>query len=284
MEIDPKLVVDLRARTGLGMMACKKALAAEAGDIERAFDRLRREGLKRAEGKAGRATGEGRVVARGSADGRRGTMLEVDCESEPVSHTPLFREFVDRLLAFVDDRAPADLDALLAAPFEGGETVQQALQGLIAKIGENMRIRGFRRYAVKGDGVVGHYVHHGEKKGAIVSLEGPGDRKALADLAKEVSMHVVFARPTALSRDEIPAEARTRELDILRDQLKQDPKMAKKPESVLAGILEGKLRTFYEQSVLPEQPWFRDGAKRVSDMLAAERATVKAFGLFEVGG
>lgn len=211
MEISAKDVMALRKASGMGMMECKKALEEAGGDFEKAFEILRKRGLKAAEKKADRATAEGLVGHAMSADGHTGTMLLVLCETEPVKNTAMFQDFVATATQLAADKAPADLDALLALPWPGddGDTVDAALKSLIGKIGENMRVSGYKRLAVT-DGVVGAYVHHDKKTGAIVALEGKSSDE-LADFAKQLCMHIVFSKPTALDRDEIPADDVQRE-------------------------------------------------------------------------
>jgi elongation factor Ts len=287
MTISAKQVMDLRAATGMPMMQCKKALEAENGDFEKAWERLRKEGLKMAEKRAARATGEGLVKAHVTEDGRRGTMVAVACETEPVAKTPMFSIFVDRLLKLVDEQSPESVEALLAMPWIDGpeQTVEDELRGLIAKIGENMKVQSFARFEVNGSGRVGAYVHLDHKQGALVSLEAEDAGADTADLAKELCMHIVFAKPTALSRDDIPATVREKEKEIYRAQVEEDPKMAKKPPQVIEKIIEGKLTAFYRDSVLNEQAWFKGEVdKTVGEVLSSQHAAVRGFRRFQVGG
>lgn len=288
MSIPAKQVMDLRAATGMPMMKCKKALEAEDGDFEKAVDRLRKEGLKAAEIRADRVTGEGLVCAHLSEDRRRGTMVAVACETDPVARTPMFVEFVDRLVEHVDEKAPADTAVLLAQAWidDPEQTVDVRLRGLIGKIRENMRIQEFARLDLEGRGLVGAYVHYTNKDGALVALSSENEDADLEDLAKRLCMHIVFSKPTVLSRDEIPEDVRARETEIARAQVEQDPKMAKKPPEVLERIVEGKLGAFYKQAVLPEQDWVVDPGSKctVADILRQHGATIQAFCRLQVGG
>ena len=284
MEISAKDVMALRKASGMGMMECKKALEEAGGDFEKAFEILRKRGLKAAEKKADRATAEGLVGHAMSADGHTGTMLLVLCETEPVKNTAMFQDFVATATQLAADKAPADLDALLALPWPGddGDTVDAALKSLIGKIGENMRVSGYKRLAVT-DGVVGVYVHHDKKTGAIVALEGKSSDE-LADFAKQLCMHIVFSKPTAADRSEIdPAEVE-RELAFLREQAADDESLKGKPEKAVEGIIQGRLsKNFFGSRVLTEQPWFSDNSKRVADHLKAHGVKVTGFALFAPG-
>jgi len=286
MTISAKQVMDLRAATGMPMMKCKKALEVEDGDFEKAIERLRKEGLKSAEKRSARSTGEGLVCARVAEDAHRGVLVAVACETEPVARTPMFTDFVKRLVAQVDEQAPESVDALLASPWidEPGQSVEDVLRGLIARIGENMRIQAISGLSVEGPGHVGAYVHFNGKIGATVALEAQSADADLTEVAKELCMHVVFQKPTALERGEIPEDVQAKEMEIYLAQVQEDPKMANKPPQVVDKIVEGKMNAFFRQSVLNEQPWIRDDKKSVSNVLREHGATVKAFSLLQVGG
>jgi elongation factor Ts len=266
------------------MMACKKALTETEGDFEAAQDLLRKEMGKAAEKKAGRATGEGLVQVRLSDDHKTGTMLIVLCETEPVVKTPMFREFVSKVADKAHEAGATDEASVLALAWDDGQsaTVEEALKALIGLIGENMKIGKVARLTVAGEGRVGAYVHHNEKEGALVALSGSDD---FDEAAKELGMHIVFAKPIAMTRDEIPAEEVEKELGFLKEQLAEDPKMAGKPEQALKGILEGRLnKNFFGQKVLTEQGWFRDGGDTlVKKHLEEWGATLDGYALFHIG-
>jgi elongation factor Ts len=286
MEINAQDVMKLRQATGMPMMKCKKALQESDGDFERAIEVLRKEGLKTAEKKAGRSTSEGLIRARVSPDGRTGTMVFVLCESEPVKNTPLFREFVERVLARADASGATDAESLLAAAWNGeeGATVAEALQALVGRIGENLQLGGVARFTVDGAGQVGAYVHNDDKQGALVALarsDGSGD---LAETAKELCQHIVFARPIALSRDEVPADKVEKELAFLREQVSEDPAMKGKPAQAIEGIVRGRLeKNFFGERVVTEQGWYKEPKKRVSALLAERGATLLRFAHFAPG-
>lgn len=287
MSISAKQVMDLRAATGMPMMKCKKALENEDGDFEKAVERLRKEGLKAADVRADRKTAYGTVRVRIDDEGRSGTAVAVACETEPVADNDTFREFADRLLVQVAEKRPDDVDALLAQPWmhEEDGTVDEVLRGLIARIGENIKIQEIAAIDLEGPGLVGSYVHFTNRAAAMVAL---GSEKADADLpelAKNLCMHIVFAKPTALARSDVPAEVAEKEAQIVRAQVEQDPKMAKKPPPVIEKIVEGKLGAFYQQHVLPEQAWAVDPTLKatVADVLAQHGARVLAFRRFQIG-
>ncbi len=284
MTISAKQVMQLRGATGAPMMACKKALTETDGDFEMAQDQLRKEMGKAAEKKAGRATGEGLVQVRLSDDHKTGMMLIVLCETEPVVKTPMFRDFVKKVADKAHEAGAGDEDAVLALGWDDGQsaTVGEALKALIGLIGENMKLGKVARFSVSGDGRVGAYVHHNEKEGALVALSGSGD---FDEAAKELGMHIVFAKPIAMKREDIPASEVERELAFLKEQLAEDPKMANKPEQALKGILDGRLnKNFYGQKVLTEQGWFRDGGDTlVKKHLEAWGATIDDYALFHIG-
>ena len=284
MDISAKQVMELRQATGMPMMQCKKALIENDGDYEKAVETLRSLGMKTAEKRSGRATSEGLLAVRINADGKTGTMVQVLCETEPVKKTPKFVEFVDQLADLADKHGLADRDTLLAQAWEGegSGTVESILKDLVGLIGENMQVGDIARFAIDGDGVVGSYVHNDKKQGALVALSGSADD--LADAAKEVCQHIVFAKPTVLSRNQVPADEIEKEAAFLRQQISEDPKMAGKPEQAIEGILEGRLnKNFFAARALNEQGWYRDPSKKVSVVLSERGLSIQDFSLFNPG-
>lgn len=284
MDISAKQVMELRQASGMPMMQCKKALIESAGDFEQAMDSLRKLGLKTAEKRSGRATSEGLLAVRIGDDGKTGTMVLVQCESEPVKNTPKFIEFVDQLADLAHKHGIGDRDALLAQAWEGeeGGTAEEVLRNLVGLIGENMQVGKVVRFDVDGDGVVGSYIHNDKKQGALVALAGSGDN--LADTAKELCQHIVFAKPSVLSREEIAADEVEKELQFLRDQVAEDPKMQGKPEQAIEGIVQGRLnKNFFAPRVLNEQGWYREDSKKVSAVMDERGAAVQAFAHFQPG-
>lgn len=284
MSFTAKDVMKLRQMTGAGMMDCKKALTEADGDMEAAADAIRKAFGAKAAKKAGRATGEGLVRVRRSDDGKTGTMVIVLCETEPVTKTADFIGFVDKLADVAFAGGADSIEALEALGWDDGEsaTAGEALKALIGRIGENMKIGRVETFRVEGDGVVGGYVHFNHRTGALVALAGSGVGE---NEAKDLGQHIVFAKPIAMTREEIPAEQIEKELAFLRDQLAEDPQMAGKPEQALEGILKGRLdKNFFGERVLLEQGWYRDGGKtKVKDHLSEWAVDLSQFALFEIG-
>ena len=281
MDISAKQVMQLRQATGLGMMDCKKALIEAEGDFEAAQEILRKKLGKKAESKVGREAKEGRSVALITDDKKSGTLVIVNCESEPVKETDMFKDFVQKVAQLAYESGATTTDELLAAAWPGdeGETVEDARKIISGTLGENMQI-SLRRLAVDGDGIVGSYVHHDGKIASMVALAGDGD---LTDTAKELCMHITFAKPAVKSRDDIPADEVEKELAFLREQAVEDPAMKGKPEQAVEGIIQGRLtKNFFGDRVLLEQAWYRDNKSTVTKELESAGAQLVDFALFGV--
>jgi elongation factor Ts len=286
-EITAALVKELRDKTGAGMMDCKRALGDTAGDIEAAVDWLRKKGLAAAAKKAGRVAAEG-LVGVATAD-RAGAVVEVNSETDFVARNELFQNFV-RAVAELAVKADRDVEALKTASFAGnGKTVEGELSELIGRIGENMVLRRVARLAV-GQGHVASYVHNAVspglgKIGVLVALESAVGEDVLAPLGRQLAMHVAAARPLYLDRASVPAAALERERAILRDQAGTTGKSA----DIVEKMVEGRLRKFYEDSVLLDQVFVIDGESRVSKVMetavksAGKPIAIAAFVRFELG-
>lgn len=285
MEITPKMVMALRAATGLPMMKCKQALEQVGGDHEKAIEHLRKEGLKAAESKAGRATGEGVVKAKVAAGGRKVTLLLVRCETEPVRNTADFQGFAEKVLEIADATGSKDVAALGAARWSGkeGGTVTEALNALVARIGENLQLGGVASVAAAAGEYVGCYVHHDGRTGALVRLGVAAVTPAVEALAREACQHVVFSKPVAMARAEIPAALVEKEREIVTALAAQDPKMVGKPAQVVENVVKGRLEAFFKEKVLPDQGWYKDDKQSVATVLKAQGATVKGYALLAVG-
>lgn len=282
MDISAKQVMELRQATGMPMMQCKKALIAAEGDFEVAMDSLRKQGLKTAEKRAGRATGEGLLAFRISEDGKTGTMVQVLCETEPVKSTPKFVEFVEKLADLAAASATDSLEALGELDWGDGETAASTLKSLVGLIGENMQLGGVAHFTIDGDGCIGAYIHNDKKQGAMSAVIGAGDD--IAATAKELCQHIVFAKPKVLNRDQIPADEVSKELEFLRTQVAEDESMKGKPEQAIEGIVQGRLtKNFYGERVLTEQGWYRENSKKVVKVLEERGAAIQDFKLFAPG-
>ncbi len=280
MEISAKQVMELRQASGMPMMQCKKALIEADGDFEKAMDSLRKLGLKTAEKRAGRATGDGLLAVRLADDGKTGTMVLVLCETEPVKNTPKFVEYVEKLADLADAQGIDSLEALCAADFGDGETAESALRALVGLIGENMQIGSVARFTVEGDGAVGAYIHNDRKQGALVAIKGKDD----GQVAKDVCQHIVFAKPAVLDRTAIDQAEVDKELTFLREQIAEDASMQGKPEQAIEGIIQGRLnKNFFGQRVLNEQGWYREDSKQVAKVLEERGCSIQDFKHFAPG-
>jgi elongation factor Ts len=256
-------VKKLRDQTGAGMMECKGALIEANGDFEEANTILRKRGLASASKKAGRATSEGLIGNRVSADHANGTLVEVNCESDFVARTPDFQQLVQDVITEIETAGSGATDAWLKDP---NGPVQKLVAGGIAKMGENMAVPRFVRYA--GQGYVSQYIHMGGKLGVMVEFGGVpaalGGREEMQTLAKEIAMQIAASSPQFPTRDAVPSATLDKEKAIYRAQMENSGK----PANVIDKIVEGKLGSFYQQVVLPDQPSIRDPKQTVAAVLA----------------
>jgi elongation factor Ts len=277
-------VKKLRDQTGAGMMDCKTALEQADGDFEQAVTILRKKGLASAAKKAGRATSEGLIGHRVSADHSSGILVEVNCESDFVARTADFQQLVQDVLGDIEKAGDQANDGWLKDP---AGPVQQRVAAAIGKLGENIAVSRFVRYA--GQGYVGQYIHMGGKIGVQVEFGGVTPalraRDEFTTLVKEIAMQVAAASPLYVSREAVPADVLAKERDIYRDQMKGSGK----PDNVIDKIVEGKLGSYYAQFVLPDQPSIRDPKVPVKEVLAAASkslgtpVTVTRFARLKVG-
>jgi elongation factor Ts len=276
-EISASMVMELRQRTGLGMMECKKVLAETAGDLAKAEELLRIRSGAKASKAAGRVAGEGLVGAYLAADGKTAAMVELNCETDFVSRNEDFAAFAKALARLVAEHDPADVAALAALPYEGG-TVESARQALVQKIGENMSIRRFRRFASTGRLV--QYLHGGGRIGVTVELDGGNEQ-----IGKDVAMHIAASaapgaiRPVCVARSEVPADLIERERAIYTAQAVESGK----PAEIAARMVEGRVNKFLAEVTLLGQPFVKNPDETVEKYLKAGGATVKGFELYVVG-
>ena len=271
MSISAALVKEMRERTGLGLMECKKALTETNGDIEAAIDLMRKAGAARADKKAGRTAADGAIILSASADGRTVTLTEVNSETDFVAKDAGFLAFAQAVGERVLVDAPADVEQLSALPLDGA-SVEETRQQLVAKIGENIRVRRFVRRQTQS-GVIGSYLH-GSRIGVLVELEG-GD---LA-LARDIAMHVAASRPLCVSADQIPADVLAREKEIYDAQAAESGK----PEDIRAKMVEGRVRKYAAEVTLLGQPFVKDPDTSVEQLLKKAGAKVLGFERLEVG-
>lgn len=267
MAISASTVKELRDRTGLGMMECKKALVESDGDVEVAIENLRKaSGLKAAK-KAGRTAADGVVASKVAEDGSYGILVEVNSETDFVARDDNFMGFV----ATVTDKAFAEKQTDVAALMEG--ELESAREALVQKIGENI---GVRRIAMStaADGIVGNYVHSNNRIAVLVELKGGS-----SELARDIAMHIAAVNPQVVSPDEMPADLVEKEKDIIKAQ----PDMEGKPAEIVEKMVMGRISKFLKESSLIEQPFVKNPEVTVGALAKQAGAEVVAFTRFEVG-
>lgn len=293
MTISATMVRDLREKTGAGIMECKAALAEASGDLEKAIEVLRKQGLKTAEKKAGRTAADGVVAAWISPGRDAGALVEVNCETDFVARTDNFAGLTRSLVALVgQDPAAADVNVLLTRSLNG-KPVAEVVKDAIASLGENIVVRRAARLAIPpgAKGVVTSYLHAGGKIGVLVEVrcasDGVARGEALGRLAKELALQICSAEPAYVTRDQVPAEVLEKEREILRAQ----PDVQSKPAAIQDKIIQGRLEKFFMERCLVDQLFIRDpeGKQKIRDVLKAaekslgEPVTVAGFARFRLG-
>ena len=292
MAITAGMVKELREMTGAGMMDCKKALTATEGDMDKAVEWLREKGLATAQKKAGRIAAEGLAMVKVSEDGKKAVAVEVNSETDFVAKNEKFQAYVGQVADQAMDTVAADIDAFLAEPwkFDTTKTVNEALAGQIAVIGENMKIRRFAQ--VKEDaGFVASYTHMGGKIGVLVDVVTDVVNDAVKEMAKNVAMQVAALKPLYTNRSEISEEYIAHEKEILMAQIMNDPKESQKPEKVIQGMINGRINKELKEICLLDQVYVKaeDGKQAVSQYVAevakanGANITIKGFVRFETG-
>ena len=263
-KITAALVKELRQITDAPMMECKKALVEAEGEIEKAIDVLRVNGLAKAVKKAGRDTNEGAIAAYISEDGKVGSLVEVSCETDFVATNAKFKAFVLSLAKVVAECDPADLDAFMACPMNGA-TVDEALKESIFVIGENQKIIRFTRVTVD-DGFIASYVHHDGKHATLVKFDFNNAATAESDefqtFAHDVAMQVIASDPISARREDIPEDVIEHEKEIYRAQAAESGR----PEKFWDGIVNGRLKKFFQERALTEQDFVKDGSVTVGEL------------------
>ena len=280
-EITAKMVADLRAKTGAGMMDCKKALSATEGDFEKAVDWLREKGLAAAAKKAGRIAAEGRVYASVRDNAKLGTLVEVNCETDFVAMGDDFKAICEHVAETVLTKNPADVEALKA---ELGDYITQA----VARIGENISVRRFARYEV-ATGRVHSYIHGGGRVGVLIELETSSDAVANHEetkvLAQELALQIASMKARYVSRTEVTAAEIEHEREIYKAQLINE---GKKPE-IAEKAAAGRVEKFYKETCLLDQEWVKESSKTIAALVkevgnkAGGTITVKQFVRYEKG-
>ena len=279
-QITAALVKELRENTGAGMMDAKKALVESDGDMQAAVDWLRAKGLSKAAKKSGRTAADGLVGVALSKDGKSGAVVELNAETDFVARNASFQA---ALAGIVETALATDgaIESLRAAPAPEGEgTVEDMIKSLVGKIGENMMLR--RSEKLTAGGAVASYVHNAEadgmgKVGVLVALDGPGDD--LAATGRKIAMHVAATSPAAASVDELDPALVERERTVLTDEARESGK----PDNVIEKMIEGRMRKFYKEVVLVEQPFVMDPDQTVGKFLEDNGAELKGFVRFALG-
>lgn len=286
------MVKELREATGAGMMDCKKALAATEGDFDKAIDFLREKGLAGAQKKAGRIAAEGLVEAVVSEDGKKAVLVEVNAETDFVAKNETFRSYVREVATQALDTKATDIDRFLAEKWslDNTLTVAEKLSSMISIIGENMSIRRFDQVE-EANGVLVSYIHGGGKIGVLIDLETDVVNDAIKEMAHNVAMQVAALKPLYTSDAEVDADYLAKEKEILIAQIKNDPKEANKPEKVIEGMIQGRIKKQLKDICLLDQPYVKaaDGKQSVEAYVAevakanGANVKVKSFVRFETG-
>ena len=271
--VTAELVKQLREKTGAGMMDCKKVLTETDGDMEKAAELLRERGIAKAAKKSGRVAAEGLVCSYVSEDKKVGAIVEVNAETDFVAKNEEFRTFVADIAEIVANTNPADVEALLAVKYKNEEkTVKEVLTDKIATIGENMSIRRFVRFETTG--LVESYIHGDGKIAVLVEL-AKGD----STVAKDVCMQIAAAKPEYLNREEVPAEAVNKEMEILKVQAMNEGK----PAEIAEKMVKGRIGKFYSEICLLDQEFVKDPSVKVGEMVASKGGEIVRFARFETG-
>jgi len=265
MSVNLADVKILREKSGAGMLDCKNALASCGGDIDAAMDHLRKKGLAAAGKKAGRIAAEGLIHSVIADDQASGVLLEVNCETDFVAKTDQFHDLVDQLGRIVLENTPESPEALLAVETADG-TVESLINSKVAVTGEKIQVRRFQTF-VRDQGVVHAYIHGGGGIGVLLDLKlGRKDIREdekITDLYQDLAMHVAASAPQYLNRDEVPQSIVSKELEIYREQLRQEGKK----EEILDKIAQGKLNKFFQENCLLEQPFVKDGKVKIKELV-----------------
>ncbi len=271
-------VIALRQKTGAGVLDCKKALTKTNGDMEKAVDFLREKGIATAAKKASRIAAEGIVAAK--VEGNTGVLVEVNCETDFVAKGDQYKAFVDGVADYVLKNDVKDVEALIEAKKE--ETIEAT-----AKIGEKIAIRRFAKYTAE-NGVIESYIHMGGKVGVLVEIDGC-TCDATHELAHDIALQIAAAKPLYIKTEEVPSEVIDHEKEILIAQIKNDPKLANKPQQIIEKMVEGKVGKYYDENCLLKQAFVKDPSLTIEQVLknfnakAGKTLSIARFTRFEMG-
>jgi elongation factor Ts len=270
VAITASLVKELRERTGSGMMECKKALVETDGDIDAAAELMRKSGAAKADKKAGRVAADGAIKAMVSEDGKTAVILEINSETDFVAKDENFQAFADEVLATVAQQKPVSVDALATMTMANGQSVEEARQVLIAKVGENIQVRRFE--ILESSASIACYLH-GARIGVLV------DSSADTDLARDIAMHVAAVNPQFVDQDSVPTEFIESEKSILIAQAESSGK----PAEIIEKMIQGRLEKLLAEVTLLGQPFVKDPDQKVGKLLSDAGASVTRFIRYEVG-
>ncbi len=273
MAITASMVKDLRDRTGAGMMECKQALTDAGGDLDTAVEALRKSGAAKADKKAGRIAAEGTIAVWLNDAYTRGVMVEVNCETDFVAKDENFQAFARAVTETVAGERPDSVEALSQLRVAGGETVDEARQALIAKVGEKVDVRRFASLDAPAGGRVSAYLH-GIRIGVLVGVSDDN-----AELGKDVAMHVAASRPLCVSKDQVPEETLDKEREIYMAQAQESGK----PANIIEKIVEGRIKKYLNEVTLLGQAFVKDPDKTVAKLLTENDAEISGFVRYEVG-
>ena len=292
MAITAKQVKELREMTGAGMMDCKKALTATEGDMDKAMEFLREKGLATAQKKASRIAAEGIVMLKVAEDSKKAVAVEVNAETDFVAKNEKFQAYVAQVAEQALETEAADIDAFLAETwkFDTSKTVNEALAGQIAVIGENMKIRRFQKVEEE-NGFVASYTHMGGKIGVLVDVVTDVVNDEIKEMAKNVAMQIAALNPKYTHRSEVSDEYIAHEKEILLAQIQNDPKESQKPEKVIQGMISGRINKELKEICLLDQVYVKaeDGKQSVEKYVAevakanGANVTIKGFVRYETG-
>jgi elongation factor Ts len=288
-EITAASVKELRERTGVGMMDCKRALSETGGDLEKAIEYLREKGLAAAAKKAGRIAAEGLVNAFITDDKKIGVLSEVNCETDFAAKNPDFQQFAKEVTALIAAKAPADIDALANLAMNDGKTVSATISGLIATIGENMAVRRFARFELTGNGLTDFYIHLGGKIGVLLECAThkaeTATKPEFVTFVRDLAMQVAAAKPEYVDRTEVPTAVLEHEKAIYKAQAVNEGK----PEAIAEKIMVGRLEKYFKEVCLLEQPFIKDNEQTITKLVAqlnlklGEAIKIVRFARFEKG-
>jgi len=272
MTITAALVKELRERTGAGMMDCKKALVETNADLEAAIDLMRASGAAKAAKKAGRVASEGLVNVVISDDNKSAVILEVNSETDFVTKGQSFIDFVNALGKLALKNKPESVETFLTQTLDSGETVDEAREDIVAKIGENISVRRLQNVSAE-NGVLGAY-KHGDRIAVLAVLSGKD-----ADLAKDIAMHIAASRPECVSEEQLSNELLEREKSIFIEQAKESGK----PDNIIEKMIVGRMKKFVNEVTLYGQAFIKDPDTSVGELVKSKNVEVESFVRFEVG-